>query len=51
MKTYHLTLSLKVEVEAFGPDDALEAVEDIFGPGDTAGLTVTNLKVQEIAEL
>jgi len=48
VKTYHLTLNLKVEVEAFGPDDALEAVEDIFGPGDTAGLLVTDLKVQSI---
>lgn len=44
-------LTLTVEVDAFGADDALESVEDIFGPGDTAGLLVTNLKVDDVSEL
>lgn len=51
MNTYSFSISLQVSVEAFDVQDALEALEDVFGPGDSAGLNVTNLKVNNVAEL
>lgn len=51
MNKYKVVLSLQVEVEAFDSADAMEAVVDVFGPGETAGVTVTDLKVKNVAEL
>jgi hypothetical protein len=51
MNRYRLVLTLEVEAEAFSAQDALEAAEDNFGPGHTAGLLVTSLRVNDVAEL
>lgn len=36
---------MEVEVPAFSEKDAIEAVEDVFGLGDTCGLQVTEFEV------
>lgn len=45
MNTYRVSVALEVEVEAFDENDALEAVTDVFGPGDTCGLDVTEFQI------
>jgi hypothetical protein len=51
MNTYRVSVTLEVDVSAFDPKDALSAVEDVFGTGDTCGLEVKEYKVLEYAEL
>lgn len=46
METYTLTATIKVKVEAFSFEDAIEAVHDAFDPGDCAGMEITDLKVK-----
>lgn len=45
MKTYSVSVLIKVEVEAFSEDDALEAVHDCYGEGEACGLNVLEYKV------
>lgn len=51
MNTYTISVTLEVNVEAFDAADAMEAVDDVFGPGGCAGLNVTDLKVNSVVEL
>ena len=51
MKTYRVSVALEVEVQAFDEADALEAVNDCFGPGESAGLLVTEYELLDYAEL
>ena len=50
MNRYNISVLLQVEVEAFDEADALEAVEDTFGPGEAGGLNVKDFEVVEVAE-
>lgn len=50
MNRYVISVTLQVEVDAFNATDALEAVEDVFGPGAAVGLSVTDLRVNNVAE-
>lgn len=45
MNKYELHVSLKVEVEAFDLDDAIDAVRDAFGEGSTCGVDINSFKV------
>lgn len=45
MNSYRVSIALEVEVPAFSEQDALEAVEDVFGMGDTCGLEVVEFQV------
>lgn len=47
MNTYKFTVLLQVEVDAYDESDAADAVQDVFGIGDSAGLDVTNFEVVE----
>lgn len=47
MNTYHYEVVLQVEVEAFEDGDAWDAVQDAFGIGDNAGVTVTDCEYRE----
>lgn len=40
MDKYEFLVALRVEVEAFNPDDAKEMLEDIFGVGSDCGATI-----------
>ena len=51
MKTYRVSVGLEVEIEAFNEQDAIEAVTDHFGPGDSCGLNVTEFELLDHAEL
>lgn len=51
MQTYRATVTLEVEVQAFDPSDALDAIEDVFGVGECGGIEVKEYKVLEYAEL
>lgn len=51
MNTYRVQVSLEVEVQAFDEGDALTAVEDCFGPGDSCGLKVTEFEINDHTEL
>lgn len=51
MNTYRVSVTLEVEVQAFDPADALSAVEDVFGVGETCGIEVKESKVLEYAEI
>lgn len=42
---------LQVEVEAFSPEDAEEAVKDCFGEGSVCGLNVVDFEVTDQDEL
>ncbi len=50
MKTYLVSIELQVEVQAFNKEDAFQAVEDVFGPGDANGLDVLEFEVLESVE-
>jgi hypothetical protein len=50
MNKYIVSVNLQVEVEAFGKADAFEAVEDVFGVGDSCGLNVVEFDVLESVE-
>ena len=45
MKTYELTVTMKVSVEAFDLDDAKDAVLDSFGPGDDCGIEIKSVDI------
>lgn len=47
MKTYKYSVNLVVEVEAFDPIDAEEAVRDTFGLGDQCGIEIVESEVEE----
>lgn len=47
METYLLTVTMQVEVQAYGIGDAFEAVEDCFGQGEACGLKVTEFEVTD----
>lgn len=51
MNTYIVGVSINVEVEAFSEEDAIEAVADCFGPGDSCGLNVVDFEITDHAEL
>lgn len=51
MNTYLVSVMLQVEVQAFNEEDAFEAVEDCFGPGDSCGLKVVEFEVNDHTEL
>jgi hypothetical protein len=51
MNTYIVSVNLQVEVQAFNEEDAFEAVEDVFGTGDTCGLNVMEFTVNEHTKL
>lgn len=51
MKTFLVSITTQVEVEAFNEEDALESVEDAFGVGDTCGLKVLEFEVLDFTEL
>lgn len=51
MNTYIVSVALDVEVQAFSLEDAIEAVEDCFGEGDSCGLNVTDFEVLEYASI
>ncbi len=45
MDKYRYVVTLTVEVEAFSDDDAWEAINDTFGPGQTeSGIEVTEFE-------
>lgn len=46
MNKYRLTVNLIVEVDAFDETDAIEAIQDNFGVGDTSGLTVVDCEIK-----
>lgn len=50
MNKYTVSINLQVEVEAFSKEDAFEAVEDVFGTGDSCGLDVTEYEMLECVE-
>lgn len=45
MNTYSFTVELKVEVEAFGIEDATDAIENCLG--DMCDISVTSFKIKE----
>ena len=45
MKTYTVSVIVKVDVDAFSEDDALDAVHDCYGEGESCGLNVLEYKV------
>lgn len=51
MNTYLVSVVLQVEVQAFDEGDALTAVEDCFGPGDSCGLKVTEFEINDHEQL
>lgn len=51
MNTYMVSVVLQVEVQAFSQQDAIEAVADVYGEGDSCGLNVTDFEVVDYAEL
>lgn len=51
MNTYRVSVAIEVEVQAFDEGDALEAVQDCFGPGDQAGLKVTEYQLLDHEQL
>lgn len=46
MKTYKLSVNLVVEVKAFDPIDAEEAVRDTFALGDQCGVEIIESEVE-----
>lgn len=51
MKTFMMSVMLQVEVQAHTQEDALSAVNDCFGEGETCGMNVVESEVVEIDEL
>lgn len=47
MNKYKYSVSLVVEVEAFDPIDAEEAVRDTFGLGDQCGIEIVESEVED----
>ena len=47
MNKYKYSVNLVVEVEAFSPIDAEEAVRDTFGLGDQCGIEIVESEVQD----
>lgn len=45
MNTYKYSVNLVVEVEAFDPIDAEEAVRDAFGLGDQCGVEIIESEI------
>ena len=45
METYEVSILLKVEIDAFSEEDALDAAHDAFGEGEVCGLNVTEYEV------
>jgi hypothetical protein len=49
MNKYRYSVNLVVEVEAFDPIDAEDAVRDAFGLGDQCGVEIVESEVSDIA--
>lgn len=49
MNKYKYSVNLVVEVEAFDPIDAEEAVRDAFGLGDQCGVEIVESEVSDVA--
>lgn len=47
MDTYRFTLSVDVEVNAFSHEDAVDLINDVFGPGDDCGVEVTKIDIED----
>jgi hypothetical protein len=50
MKKFKYSVNLVVEVEAFDPIDAEEAVRDTFGLGDQCGIEIVESEVSDVAQ-
>jgi len=48
MDNYRFTLSVDVEVEAFSHEDAIDLINDVFGPGDDCGVEVTKIEIKDV---
>lgn len=48
MNTYRYKIVLNVEVDAFDPSDAWDAVADEFGVGEQMGVRVINCEYKEL---
>lgn len=48
MNTYRYVLSVEVEVDAFSEEDAEDAIEEMFGPGNDCGIEVKNLRIESL---
>lgn len=44
MNTYTATVTLKVQVDAYGQSEAEDMLYDTFGPGEDCGVTITDFK-------
>jgi hypothetical protein len=51
MDVYRYKVEIEVDVEAFSPDDAEDAIKDVFGPGRECGLDVRSLVVVDSRKL
>lgn len=47
MERYYVEVLLKVEIDAFSEEDALDAAHDAFGEGEVCGLNVVEYRVIE----
>lgn len=50
MERYIYSVLLQVEVDAFSPGDAEEAVKDCFGEGSNCGLNVLGFEIVDSDE-
>ena len=48
METYKFNLSVEVEVDAFSHEDALDLINDVFGPGDDCGVEVMKIDIKDV---
>lgn len=46
MNSYTFTLHLEVEVSAYSEEDAVDILNDTFGPGEDCGVTIVKTSIE-----